>query len=565
MNKRPLAILAAMFVAAIPPLFAAEPASLQQLQQMSARYAPTPLVVDTAALSAGDRQALVKLIQAARLIDTLYMKQLWGGDLALYGKLRADSSPLGQARLHYFWLNKGPWSDLDEFQAFLPGVPARKPLGAAFYPDNMTKAQFESWAAALPAAQAEKARGFYSVIRADGNALRNVPYSEAYRDDLVRLAALLRAAAALTDNASLRRFLETRAAAFLSDDYYASDVAWMDLDAPLDITIGPYETYGDELFGYKAAFEAYINLRDAAESAKLAFFGRHLQELENNLPEDPQYRNAKLGALAPIVVVNQIISSGDGAHGPMTAAYNLPNDDRVVAEKGSKRVMLKNVHEAKFRKTLVPIAQRVLTADAQQDLSFEWFFTHIVAHELMHGLGPHQITVAGRSTNPRLELKDAFSAIEEAKADVTGLWALQYLMDHAAELQLQQALALTPRSERQLYTTYLASMFRTLRFGVGDAHGRGMVMQMNFLMERGAVRATSDGHFEVDFAKIKDAVRALDHELLTVEASGDLAGARRLLGAARVRPEVQRALGRLADLPTDIEPQFTTADQLAPP
>ena len=259
--------------------------------------------------------------------------------------------------------------------------------------------------------------------------MRAVPYSEEYKADLAVCAQDLRDAAKATDNATLKHFLETRAAAFLSNDYYASDVAWMDLDAPLDITIGPYETYNDEVFGYKAAFEAYINIRDDAETAKLKFFGDHMQEVENNLPIDAKYRNKKIGALSPIRVVNEVFAAGDGDHGVKTAAYNLPNDERVVHEKGSKRVMLKNVQEAKFKSTLEPIAKTVLTSGAQAALSFDSFFTHIVAHEMSHGIGPHQITVNGRATTPRAELKELYSAIEEAKADVLGLYMLQHFFD----------------------------------------------------------------------------------------------------------------------------------------
>jgi len=544
-------------------------ASLAELRRMSARFVPTPLVVDTNALTSGDRKALVKLIEAARIVDEVYLDQVWSGNAAEYERLRADDSPLGRARLHYFWFSKGPWSELDGFKAFVPGVPARKPLGAGFYPVDMTAADFEAWVARLSAAEAEQAKGFYSVVRAATDCAapkcyQSVPYSEAYREPLARIGALLRDAAALTGNASLRRFLTTRAAAFLSNDYYESDVAWMDLDAPLDITIGPYENYTDELFGYKAAFEAYVNIRDDRESAKLGFFSAHLQELEDNLPEDPQYRSAKLGALSPIRVVNQVISSGDGAHNIATAAYNLPNDDRVVQEKGSKRVMLKNVQEAKFRKILVPIGERVLTAPTRKYMSFDWFFTHILAHELMHGLGPHQITVDGRATNPRLELKNLFSPIEEAKADVTGLWALQYMLDHAKALGLRQVIAVGPDAERKLYTTYLASMFRVLRFGQTEAHGRGMALQINFLLEHGALHTSAGGRFEIDYARIKDAFRDLDHALLTVEAQGDAPGADRLLKSGAIRPEVQAALDRLADLPTDIEPQLITAEAIAP-
>ena len=339
---------------------------LAQLQKMTARFAPTELNVDVAKLSAGDRKALVKLIEAARVIDDIFMTQYWSGDLALYAKLQQDHSPLGRARLHYFWINKSPWSELDSNTAFIPGVPEHKLPGANFYPETMTKEQFENWVKGLPEKQQEQAKGFFTILTADGKGGFNiVPYSEAYKANLTRCADLLKEAAALTDNATLQRFLSTRAEAFLANDYYASDVAWMDLDAPLDITIGPYETYNDELFGYKASYEAYVNLRDDQESAKLSAFAGGLQQIEDNLPIDAKYRNPKIGAQAPIRVVNEVMSAGDGAHGVQTAAYNLPNDERVIQEKGSKRVMLKNVSQAKFDRTLIPIAKRVLAKDEQ--------------------------------------------------------------------------------------------------------------------------------------------------------------------------------------------------------
>src|SRR5437868_9746896 len=304
--------------------------------------------------------------------------------------MQKDTTPLGKVRLQYFWINKGPWSVLDDFEAFLPGVPAQKPRGANFYPEDMSKQEFEAWVASLPKEQQEQARGFFSVIRWKGDSgsknkqLVAIPYSEEYKEDLTRSANLLREAANLTDNPSLKKFLNLRADAFLSNDYYESDLAWMDLDAPIDITIGPYETYDDEILGYKAAFEAYVNLKDEQETAKLAALTPHLQEIEDNLPIDPKYRNPKLGGAAPMRVVDEILATGDGAHGVQTAAYNLPNDDRVVAQKGSKRVMLKNIQEAKFEAALIPISRRVLPPAAQKDVSFEMFFTHTVAHELMH-------------------------------------------------------------------------------------------------------------------------------------------------------------------------------------
>jgi len=535
-----------------------------QLEKMAARFAPTPLQVDTSKLSPGDQKALVKLIEAARLLDDVFLQQYWSGNTSLYAKLQKDKSALGKARLNYFWINKSPWSALDEFSAFLPGVPPRKLLGANFYPEDMTKEEFDRWAATLPDKDQEQAKGFFTVIRRDGKDLEIVPYSEAYKDDLTKAAGLLREAAELTDNNSLKKFLNTRADAFLSNNYYESDLAWMDLDAPLDITIGPYETYNDELFGYKAAFEAYVNVRDEEESAKLFAFTDHLQEIENNLPMDPQYRNPKLGAAAPIRVVDQILSSGDGAHGVQTAAYNLPNDERVVQQKGSKRVMLKNVQEAKFRSVLLPIARRTLTRQAMVDVSFELFFTHILAHELMHGLGPHQIRVQDRDTTPREELKDLYSAIEEAKADVTGLFALQYMMDHAKQMSLTKILPSDEAAQRQLYTTYLASAFRSLRFGLNDAHGKGMAVQFNYLMDKGAI-VEDNGVFSINMQKIAQAIIDLDRDLLTLEAQGDYAGAKKMLDELGVvRPVLRRALDKLQGIPTDIAPEFVTADELAP-
>jgi hypothetical protein len=538
----------------LPLILMAQTPDLNELKRMSARFAKTPLEVDVSKLSTGDRKALEKLVEAAHLIDDIFLTQYWSGNQELWRKLQMDKTPLGQARMHYFWLSKGPWSALDGGRAFLPNVPAEKVPGANFYPEGMKKEEFEAWTKGLPKDQLELAEGFFSVIHRENGHLVAVPFSKEYGPRLARLAKLLREAAADTENASLKKFLTLRADAFLSNDYYASDVAWMDLDAPLDITIGPYETYNDEIFGYKASFEAYINVRDEKETQKIGFFSDHMQDIENALPIDGKYRNPKIGALSPIRVVNQVIATGDGAHGVRTAAYNLPNDERVTAQKGSKRVMLKNVQDAKFEAALVPIAKRVLPAADQESLSFESFFTHILAHEMTHGIGPHEITVNGRKTTPRQEIKELYSAIEEAKADVTGLFMLQQMMDRKQ----------VPSAEKQLYTTFLASAFRSLRFGLNEAHGKGMALQFNYLMDKGAFVAHPDGTFSADLSKIKGAVRDLDHDLLTIEATGDYAGAKRMLDTlGHVRPVVQKAIDGLADIPTDIDPVDVTADKLA--
>lgn len=524
-----------------------------ELAKKIRRFSPTFLTADTSRLSVNDRKALQKIIDAAKLLDPLFLRQVWSGNEALKVKLEADQSAVGRQRLHYFRINNGPWSRLDSNEPFIEGVEREKPPHANFYPGDITKEEFNSWLAGLPGSEKEKATGYFYAIRRDaGGKLMTVPYNEEYREFLEPAAKLLREAAALTTNKTLKNFLTTRADAFTSNDYYASDVAWMDLDAPIEVTIGPYETYEDELFGYKAAFEAYVTLRDAAESDKLAKFSQHLQELENNLPIDARYRNPKLGAASPIRVVNEVFGSGEGNSGVQTAAFNLPNDERVVKEKGSKRTMLKNVQEAKFAKILVPITRVVLAPAQQRAVAFDAFFTHILTHELMHGLGPHNIKVGGQDTTVRLQLKEQYSAIEEAKADVTGLWALQYLIDKGVVAKQMQ---------RTLYTTYLASMFRSVRFGLTESHARGVAMQFNYFTDEGAIKFDErTAKFSIDNEKIREAVKKLTRELLTIEAEGSYDKAKAMLEKYSViRQDMKGALDRLKDVPVDIEPIFPLA------
>ncbi len=524
-----------------------------KLQRMAARFAPTEIGADLSRLSEPDRRVLAKLVEASKIVDALFLRQAWAGNEATLVDLVKDQTLAGRARLHYFLINKGPWSRLDHNQAFVPGAPA-KPAGANFYPDGASKGDLERWMQSLPEAERARATGLFTVVRRGANGFTLVPYSVEYQGELVRAAALLCEAAGLTAEPTLKAFLTKRADAFLSNDYYDSDVAWMELQGAIEPTIGPYEVYEDELFNYKAAFEAYVTVQDEAESAKLQKFGGELQDIEDHLPIDPEYRNPRLGALAPIVVVNEIFAAGDGNRGVQTAAFNLPNDERVIREKGSKRVMLKNVQDAKFAQTLVPISNVVLAPADRKDVSFDAFFTHIVVHELMHGLGPHNITVPGRTTTVRQELKDTYSFLEEAKADISGLFAIQHLIDKGA---LPKAL------ERTLYTTYLASAFRSIRFGTSEAHGKAVAVQFNHLLDQGAFVARPDGTFAVNHAKIKDGVAALTREIMTIQAEGDYTKAKALgerLGV--VRPLVQKALDKLTAVPVDIEPRFTTAERL---
>ncbi|MDQ3350093.1 MAG: hypothetical protein M3545_19275 [Acidobacteriota bacterium] len=548
--------------------------TLPELRVMTARFAPAEIGADITSLPDGERRALVKLVEAARLMDSLFLRQVWAGNDAMLQELARAAITKGsatadprqaeaEARLHYFLINKGPWSRLDHDRPFIPGAPP-KPESANFYPEGATRDSVQRWLDTLGGEARTAASGFFTALRhapagaspaaASAGPFTAVPYSVEYQPELARAAALLREAAALTAQPTLERFLTTRADAFLSNDYYESDVAWMELDASIDPTIGPYEVYEDEWFNFKAAFEAFITIRDEAESKRLQAFSAHLQELENALPIDPQYRNARLGALAPIRVVNVIFTAGDANRGVQTAAFNLPNDERVVKEKGTKRVMLKNVQDAKFNRVLVPISKVALSAADQRHLSFEAFFTHILMHELMHGLGPHNITTGGRETTVRQELKETYSAIEEAKADVSGLWALQQLADRKI---------LDPAITRTMYTTFLASAFRSIRFGINEAHGRGIAIQLNYMLDAGAFKVMPGGTFAVDEARIGEAVTALTREIMTLQAEGSYPKAKALIERlGNVRPSVQKVLDRLTSVPVDIEPRFTTAERL---
>ena len=522
---------------------------------MTRLFEPVDIGADLSALPDSERRALAHIIDAARVMDGIFLEQVWAGNPSMLLSLLHSDKTAGQTTLDFFLLNKGPWSRIGENRRFVAGAPD-KPAGANFYPAGATKAEVAAWFDQLEGAARTDATGFFTTIRrgVDGG-FAIVPYSVEYQGPLSIAAAHLRAAAGATTQPTLRRYLDTRATAFQSNDYYDSDVAWMELDSTIEPTIGPYEVYEDEWFNYKAAFEAFVTVRIDAETATLARFGNHLQGLEDALPIDPRFRNPALGALAPIRVVNVVFTAGDANRGVQTAAFNLPNDERVVREKGAKRVMLKNVQEAKFEHVLTPISAVALRAADRADVSFEAFFTHILMHELMHGLGPSTITVDGRQTTVRRELRETYSTIEEAKADISGLWALHQLIDQGV---VDQTL------ERSMYTTFLASTFRSIRFGINEAHGRGVAIQLNSFLDAGAVTVDITGRFSIDHSRIRDAVTALTTELMTLQATGDFEAATQILETRGVvRPQVQRLLDRLGDIPIDIQPRYVTADALA--
>ncbi len=513
----------------------------------------TKLDYDHSLLSEPEKRALNKLLEALRVIDEIYLRQVSEENPSLRASLQraAGSRPDANDALRYFTINQGPWDRLKGNEPFIGS--RGKPPGAAFYPADLTKEEFEGWLKAHPEDKA-KFLGLFTVIRRDGKRLVAIPYSKYYGPELTRLAKILRDAAGLTANASLKKYLTLLAGAVLSDDYYASDLAWIDLDSDIEVILGPYEVYEDALFNYKAAFEAFVTVRDKAESAKLAVYAAHLQDMEKNLPIREEQKNFSRKFESPIRVVQEAMTAGDSRIAVQTSAFNLPNDERVRQAKGSKKVLLKNVMEAKFRSSGLPIAQRVLDPAQAGLLSFDAYFNHTLFHEMSHGLGPGIIMGPdGKKVEARLLLKNLHSTIEECKADVLGIWNILYGMDRKWMKGFDEA---------ALFATDAGLMFRSMRFGLEEAHGGGTAVQWNWYREKRAIEPSSSGRFRVRMEKVREAVRSLATELLEIEATGDLPRARLLLERyGRMTPEIKATIAHLGDVPVDIAPVFTAAGE----
>ena len=525
------------------------------IEQRLAQFAPVPLEADLSALTPEDRRVLDLLVAAARQMDQIFLRQAWVGNPDLQRAMAGWQGREAEAARAYFAIQYGPWDRLDESKPFLGDRP--HPPGAGYYPEDLAKEEMEAWLAAHPA-ERETYLSTFTVIRrdpADPRKLVAVPYSREYKPWLDEAARLLREAAGVTRNASLEKFLTLRADAFASDDYYASDVAWMDLDAPVEVTIGPYETYEDGLYGAKAAFEAFVTVNLPKESADLARYKEQLPWLERNLPIPEADKNLSRGTESPIRVVDVHYTAGDTRAGVQTLAFNLPNDERVREAKGSKKVLLRNTMRAKYDRILVPIAERVLAKEQVADVSFEAYFDEVLHHELSHGLGPGTITVNGRKTEVRVELKELFSTLEEAKADVMGVYNILALIEQGE---------MPANLRRTLEPTYVAGLFRSARFGVDEAHGQGVVSQFNYLLEKGALAVDADGRFRAVSEKFPGALRDLLNEMLILQARGDYEGTRRFLEKyGKATPQLREALGRLKDVPVDIRPIYTADAETA--
>jgi hypothetical protein len=501
------------------------------------RYTPVRLTADLSALSAREQQMIPLLIDAARAMDRIYWLEAYGSPDALISSLRdADTQ-------RFVEINYGPWDRLDGNAPFVAGV-GPKPKGANFYPPDMDTAAF---AAAAAAPGGERLKSQYTVVRRDsGGKLVAVPYRDAFAKQVGVAAEKLRAASRLADDPGLKKYLELRAEALILDDYQASDLAWMDMkNNTIDVVIGPIETYEDQLFGYKAAHEAFVLIKDREWSQRLARYTTMLPELQRGLPVPPQYKAETPGTDSDLNAYDAVYYAGDANAGSKTIAINLPNDEEVQLRKGTRRLQLKNAMRAKFDKILVPVAGVLIAPDQRKHVTFDAFFSNVMFHEVAHGLGIKK-TLTGKGT-VRDALKEQASSLEEGKADVLGFYMVTKLHEKG---ELGQA------DLMDNYVTFLAGIFRSVRFGASSAHGRANMAAFNFFQDRGAfTRDDASGTYRVDFDKMTAAMNALSEQILRFQGDGDYAGVTKFNAEMGViRPALQKDLRRLesARIPVDI-------------
>ena len=504
-------------------------------------YAETRITANLDVLPPSEREALTWLVRAAGVMHEAFLRQALPMDDRILPAVR-KANPLVQ---QYFEINAGPWDRRAHFEPFFGNW--EHPEGANFYPLDLSEVD-----KAFIADETNGLSGLYSMVRrGDDGQLRAIPYSVFFAKEYVTATEYMRKAAEVTENASLRAFLEARCEAFLTDDYFESDLKWMDLDGLIEVVLGPIETYEDGLFGFKAAFEAFVCVADPEESARLAKFKGELPWLEAHLPIPDAYKNPNRGSDSPIRVVDVAYTAGDTRTGIQTIAFNLPNDERVREAKGSKKVLLRNIMNAKFEQILTPIAETLLVPDQIQHLASESFFMHTLWHEMSHGLGPGRIVVDGRDTEVRLEFRDIYSTIEEAKADAMSPWCIFNMQKKGffpESMQAQQAV------------TYLAGLFRSVRFGIAEAHGAANAIQFNYLMEKGVIMA-EDGRFRMDVDAFPGAIESLIHEILVMQAEGDYEAGRAMVDTyAVMSDELAVGLAKLEGVTVDIRPRYAVSE-----
>jgi len=518
-----------------------------ELEKKINQYSKTELTFDENLLDGRQKIVVSKLYEAGKIIDRIFLDQVYSKNEEIEEILLKLKEPSDKIALEYFRINFGPFDRLDHNNPFFEEN--TKPKGANFYPKDMTKEEFEKFLKDNPEKEAEFTSEF-TVIRRENGKLVAISYTEYYKAQLSEISKLMNEAAEFADNPSLKNYLTTRAKAFLTNDYYESDMAWMDVNDPtIEVIIGPYEVYEDELFNYKASFEMFLTLVDPESTEKLKTFANYLTEMEQNLPIPQEHKNFERGSDSPIVVAQEVFSAGDTKAGVQTLAFNLPNDERVRKAKGSKKVMLKNVHQAKFDKLLKPISEIVLNQSQWEFVTFEAFFNHTLMHEMSHGLGPGFIVVDGKKTEAKKELKDTYSTMEECKADILGLFNNQFMIEKGVY----------PASyEKEMWVTFLAGIFRSIRFGVNEAHGGGNAIIYNFLLEKGAYEFDFQTQkVKVNFDRAYPALSELANKVLMIQANGDYAGAKSLIEKYAVASEtIKIIVDKLNTLPVDISPTF---------
>ncbi len=541
-----------------------EESQVEKLRQKISKFVPVEIQYDENLLSEREKVVLEKLYRASQLIDSLFLDQVYSKNKQIKSELLSKLSDKSivnnpeeklklELQLELFNIMFGPFDRLEDDEPFIGKE--KKPLGANFYPEDMTKEEFENWIKQHP----EDEKSFtseFTVIRRQNVKLIAIPYNEYYKETLEKISLLLKEAAEYADNPSLRKYLFSRAEAFLSNDYYQSDMDWMDLkDHNIEVVIGPYEVYEDGLFNYKASFESFVTIKDPVETKKLEIFAKYLNDIEKNLPLDNKHKNYQRGSESPIVVVNEVFTAGDTKAGVQTLAFNLPNDERVRKAKGSKKVMLKNVHEAKFEKLLKPIAEIVLEPGLMQYVTFDAFFNHTLMHEMSHGVGPGFITINGKQTEVKKELKETYSTIEECKADILGMYNNIFMIEKGVYPK---------EMEKQVWVTFLAGAFRSMRFGIGEAHGGGNAIIYNYLLEKGAyVYDDKTQKVKVDFKKIYPALKELCNLVLTIQAEGNYQAAKDLISKYAVKSKtIETLTKKLESLPVDIKPVFEIEGRL---
>lgn len=509
------------------------PSSVSPYQALADQYAEFTLTTDTSTLTENEKQVIPLLMKAADVMEVIYWQNAYGNRAALLDTVQDPYLA------KYIAINYGPWDRLNGNAPFIPGVQA-KPLGANFYPTDMTTEEFE-------ALKDPRKTDWYSVLRRDENGnLKVVPFHEAYPAETAQAADLLKQAAALTEDAELKNYLNLRAAALLSDDYLASDLAWMDMkNNTLDIVIGPIETYEDALFGYKASHSGQVLVKDKDWSKKLALYAGYLPKLQENLPVEAAYKKEKANANPDMNVYEVIYYAGDCNAGSKNIAINLPNDPRVHAAKGSRKLQLKNAMQAKFDNILVPISQLVITPEQQKHIRFDAFFENTMFHEVAHGLGI-KYTLKNKQ-DIRTALKDNYTSIEEGKADILGLYCITKL----AEWNV-----LENKDLMDNYVTFIAGIFRSCRFGAASAHGKANMMQFAHFIESGAITQDPEtGYYTVNFEKMKADITAIAREYITLEGDGNYEKATQLIQEKGiVSPALQKDLDKIANagIPKDI-------------